>query len=185
VTEGPRLAAAREEASAIRAAFPSALIITGADATRDGFLARAPEATLIHFGGHAVTDPANGDFSALLFSSGSGSASGALYAWEIRKLDLKRTRLVVLAACGTAAASHVRPGTESISDAFLAAGAPAAIATLWDIGDAPGRELMTALYRRLRDGDTPSHALRLAQLAALHAPGAVPADWAGFELVGL
>jgi CHAT domain-containing protein len=184
VSGAPRLGAARDEALAIRRDVPTAEVIVGRSATRDEFLSRAPAATLIHFGGHALHDERNADFSALLFSD-SSTGSGALYAWEIRKLDLKRTRLVVLAACGTAAASHARAGTESISDAFLAAGAPAAIATLWDIGDAPGRELMTALYRRLRDGDSPSHALRLAQIAALHAPGSVPADWAGFELVGL
>jgi len=184
VSGAPRLGAARAEALAIRQDVPAAEVIVGRNATRDEFLSRAPAATLIHFGGHALHDERNADFSALLFSDNSTS-SGALYAWEIRKLDLKRTRLVVLAACGTAAASHARAGTESISDAFLAAGAPAVIATLWDIGDAPGRELMTALYRRLRDGDPPSHALRLAQIAARHAPGSVPADWAGFELVGL
>lgn len=168
--DAPRLLAARREGDAIGRAFAGASVLSGTEATREEFLARAPSATLIHFAGHARNDPRNGDFSALLFSS-----DGRLYAWEIRRLKLAHTRLVVLAACDTG----------PISDAFLAAGAPAAIATLWDIGDAHGRALMTDLYQRLHDGDSPSHALRAAQLAAMHDPGARPADWAGFELVGL
>ena len=166
----PRLFAARREGDLIGRTFSGASILSGDAATREEFVARAPSATVIHFGGHAHSDPHNGDYSALLFSR-----DGKLYAYEIRRLKLPRTRLVVLAACDTGA----------ISDAFLAAGAPAAIATLWDIGDAHGNALMTKMYQRLHDGDSPSHALRTAQLAVLHDPGARPADWAGFELVGL
>jgi hypothetical protein len=169
-SDAPRLLAARREGDAIGRAFAGASVLSGTGATREEFMARAPSATLIHFAGHARSDPQNGEFSALLFSS-----DGRLYAWEIRRLKLAHTRLVVLAACDTG----------PISDAFLAAGAPAAIATLWDIGDAHGRALMTDMYQRLHDGDSPSHALRAAQLAAMHDPGARPADWAGFELVGL
>jgi tetratricopeptide (TPR) repeat protein len=166
----PRLLAARREGDLIGRTFSGASILSGNAATREEFVARAPYAAVIHFAGHTRGDPRNSDYSALLFSS-----DGTLYAWEIRKLKLPRTRLVVLAACDTGA----------ISDAFLAAGAPAAIATLWNIGDAHGQTLMTKMYQRLHDGDSPSHALRAAQLAVLHDPGARPADWAGFELVGL
>jgi CHAT domain-containing protein len=182
--DGPRLVAARREADAISRAFPNAEVITGTAATRAGFVSAAPSATLIHFAGHAVNEPLNADYSALLFSGDGDSDSGTLYAWEIRKLDLRRTRLVVLAACATGTPTAGRSGMASISDAFLAAGARSTVATLWDIGDASGHELMTRMYERLHDGDSPSHALRVAQLAALHAPGAVPADWAGYELVG-
>jgi tetratricopeptide (TPR) repeat protein len=170
----PRLAAAQREGDLVGRTFPGATVISGNDATRDNFLARARFATHIHFAGHARDDALNGDYSALVFSDGRGD-SGLLYAWEVRELDLSRTRLVVLSACGT----------DAISDAFLAAGAPATIATLWNIGDAHGRELMFELYGRLHDGASPSHALRAAQLAVMQDPGSRPADWAGFELVGL
>jgi len=172
--DAPRLASAQREGDLVGRTFPGATVISGNDATRDNFLARARFATHIHFAGHARDDARNGDYSALVFSDGRGD-SGLLYAWEVRELDLSRTRLVVLSACGT----------DAISDAFLAAGAPATIATLWNIGDAHGRELMFELYGRLHDGASPSHALRAAQLAVLHDPGSRPADWAGFELVGL
>lgn len=168
--DAPRLLAARREGDLIGRTFSGTSILSGNTATREEFVAKAPSATMIHFGGHAQSDPNNRDYSALLFSG-----DGKLYAWEIRRLKLARTRLVVLAACDTG----------EISDAFLAAGAPAAVATLWDIGDAHGHVLMTKMYQRLHDGDSPSHALRAAQLAVLHDPGARPADWAGFELVGL
>jgi len=171
----PRLAAAQREGDLVGRTFPGAAVISGNDATRENFLARARFATLIHFAGHARDDARNGDYSALVFSGDGRGDSGLLYAWEVRELDLTRTRLVVLSACGT----------DAISDAFLAAGAPATIATLWNIGDTHGRELMFELYGRLHDGDSPSHALRAAQLAVLHDPGSRPADWAGFELVGL
>ena len=173
--DAPRLIAARREGDLIGRTFAGAAVISGNAATRDDFVARAPFATLIHFAGHARNDARNDDFSALLFSGDGRSGSGALYAWEVRKLHLSHTRLVVLSACGT----------DAISDAFLAAGAAATIATLWDVGDAHSGALMSRMYRRLHDGDSPSHALRAAQLAVLHAPGSRPVDWAGFELVGL
>lgn len=173
--DAPRLIAARREGDLIGRTFAGAAVVSGNAATREDFVAKAPFATLIHFAGHARSDTRNDDYSALLFSGDGRSGSGALYAWEVRKLDLSHTRLVVLSACDT----------DAISDAFLAAGAPATIATLWDIGDGHSRALMSLMYRRLHDGDSPSHALRAAQLAVLHDPGSRPVDWAGFELVGL
>ncbi|HJW95673.1 MAG TPA: CHAT domain-containing protein [Thermoanaerobaculia bacterium] len=166
----PRLLAARREGDLIGRTFSGASILSGSAATREEFVAKAPSATVIHFGGHAENDAHDADSSALLFSG-----EGKLYAWEIRKLKLARTRLVVLAACDSSA----------ISDAFLAAGAPATIATIWAVGDVHSNALMTKLYQQLHDGDSPSHALRAAQLAVLHDPGARPVDWAGFELAGL
>jgi tetratricopeptide (TPR) repeat protein len=173
--DAPRLVSARREGEMIASRFPGASVISGISATRSDFVAKAQLATFIHFAGHARNDTRDRAFSALIFSGDGQSGSGALYAWEIRKLDLSRARLVVLAACRTFA----------ISDAFLAAGAPATIATLWDIGDDHGRTLMSKMYQRLHDGDPPSRALRTAQLAVMQDPGSRPADWAGFELVGL
>jgi len=173
--DAPRLISARREGEMIATTFPGASVISGISATRNDFLSRAQSATLIHFAGHARNDTRDRAFSALIFSGDGQSGSGALYAWEIRKLNLSRARLVVLAACGT----------DAISDAFLAAGAPATIATLWDIGDDHGRTLMSKMYQRLHDGDPPSRALRTAQLVVMQDPGSRPADWAGYELVGL
>jgi tetratricopeptide (TPR) repeat protein len=173
--DAPRLISARREGEMIATTFPGASVISGISATRNDFLSRAQSATLIHFAGHARNDTRDRAFSALIFSGDGQSGSGALYAWEIRKLNLSHARLVVLAACGT----------DAISDAFLAAGAPATIATLWDIGDDHGRTLMSKMYQRLHDGDPPSRALRTAQLAVMQDPGSRPADWAGYELVGL
>jgi CHAT domain-containing protein len=173
--DAPRLISARREGEMIAARYPGASVISGVSATRDDFVSKAQSATLIHFAGHSRNDTRDHAFSALIFSGDGRSGSGALYAWEVRKLDLSRTRLVVLAACGT----------DAISEAFLAAGAPATIATLWDIGDDHGRTLMSKMYQRLHDGDSPSRALRTAQLAVMQDPGSRPADWAGYELVGL
>jgi CHAT domain-containing protein len=82
------------------------------------------------------------------------------------------------------------PGSEgatSLARAFLAAGVPTVIASLWDVGDRPTATLSDAFHRNLLAGDDPEEALRKAQLAMLHGgdeAGRSPAAWGAFEVFG-
>lgn len=183
-----RLTAAGKEAAAIARSLPGATLLTGTHADRARFLALAPSATLIHFAGHAIVDRTSPLRSRLLFASGgAGGGPSALYAREIYGLSLSQTRLAVLAACETA--GHPEAASEgivSLARAFLAAGTPAVIASLWKVEDAATAELFRAFYQRIGDGADPAEALREAQIIMLRraAPGHAAASWGAFELLG-
>jgi CHAT domain-containing protein len=66
-----------------------------------------------------------------------------------------------------------------LSRAWIAAGAPSVVVSLWSIPDEPTRDLMVELYRRLaRGGSGGSFARRHAR-----DPRAV-VNWAAFVLLG-
>jgi CHAT domain-containing protein len=178
-TSEPRLLASREEAAQIAAMYNGALI-AGGEATRARFIAAAPEASLIHYSGHANSD-ATTSFGALLLTSGLLSSA------DIARLPLARHPLVLLAACGTFRGDpmHVA-GMSSIARAFLRAGARGVVGTLWEVDDDLAAALFGRLHQFLRTGAPPARALREAQLAMLNSSDPrlrQPAAWAPVELL--
>jgi CHAT domain-containing protein/tetratricopeptide (TPR) repeat protein len=186
--ELPELPAAELEAASIAALYPRALLLTRGEATRRRFVDEAGGAPLIHFAGHAIEDVSLPFRSQLLFAEDRGQGSdGSLRADDISRLDLHRTRLVVLAACSTASGpTRHGEGTNSLARAFLAAGARAVVGGLWDVSDASAVDLFVAFHRQLLAGESPRQALRQAQVHLLRGPPrtARPFDWSAFELIG-
>jgi CHAT domain-containing protein len=88
----------------------------------------------------------------------------------LRVNDIYNTRLsaelVVLSACQTGLGKEVRgEGLMGLTRAFLYAGAPRVVVSLWNVNDRATAGLMSSLYRgMLRDGKRPPAALREAQL---------------------
>jgi CHAT domain-containing protein len=103
------------------------------------------------------------------------------------ELDLGRASLVVLSACESALGE--RTGGDEIvglTRAFLYAGAPAVVASLWSVDDEATAEFMTELYGRLLRGEPAADALRGTQVSFLRrADYAAPFYWAAFTLTGL
>ncbi len=182
------LAAAAREAERIAALDPAhSLLRQGKSADKAGFLALAPDFERIHVAAHALVDGRNPLLSALVLAPGAPGDSGALYAREIYQMRLPRTRLVVLAACDTGNA--YLPGSEgatTLGRAFLAAGVPTVVASLWDVDDRATAQLLFRFHRELQSGADPASALRLAQIATIHDSQAarLPADWGAFEVFG-
>jgi len=111
---------------------------------------------------------------------------GFLRADDIYNMRL-RADLVVLSACRTALGKEIRgEGLVGLTRAFMYAGAPRIIASLWRIPDSATAELMMRFYRGLlRDNLAPAAALRRAQLElANHPRYRDPYYWAGFVLEG-
>lgn len=181
------LTSAGREAGELSRAIPGSVLLSGAGATPDVFLGLAPRADLVHFAGHALADPVDPLRSLLLFASPGKPDPGALYAWQIYGLDLTGTRLVVLAACGTAdPAVGADEGVTSLARSFLAAGVPRVVATLWPVKDDRASRLFEAFYRDPQAVADPAGALRAAQISLLEASGdgrLAPWEWGAFEVV--
>ncbi len=170
------------------AALTGSLLLLGEAAHKSAFLKQAREAEWIHFSGHALVDAQNTLLSKLVFAPGPDGDPGILTAWEIYPLSLSKTRLVVLAACETG--NQYVPGSEgvtSLARAFLAAGVPTVVASLWSVADRPTADLFDVFHRHLWNGATAVDALRQAQLGMIRGgnPGnRSPRAWAAFEVIG-
>lgn len=181
---GRRLYVSRREAIEL-ASFYDATPLVGPDATIDRFLKESPKSALIQYVGHAHSDDATGGFLPLAPVHGN---DGRLDAGVISRLPLRRTDLVVLSACATMRGDVSRiEGMPSLSRAFLTAGAPAVIGTLWEVDERPTAELLHRLHQHLHDNMPASRALRETQLEMLNDGNRElqhPAAWAAAEFLG-
>jgi CHAT domain-containing protein len=180
----PRLVASREEAARI-ASLQRATLLEGTAATRAAFLEKAKGSALIHYAGHADSDPAEA-YGALLLAR-EGSDSGVLGSGEIARLALTKHPLVVLAACGTFRGKTHVGGMSSLARSFLVAGARGVVGTLWEVDDDVSGPLFFRFHEHLRAGASPAQALRAAQTEMIHAPDARlrhPATWSSIEYLG-
>jgi CHAT domain-containing protein len=137
---------------------------------------------LIHFATHGELNEKDPLSSAVLLVPGGGE-DGRLEVREVFGLDLQ-ARLVVLSACETGLGKLSR-GDElvGLQRAFLYAGTPAVVTTLWKVDDRASYELVRAFYQRL-DSAGPLEALRQAQLETQRLfPH--PFSWAAFGLTGV
>jgi CHAT domain-containing protein len=176
------LPSAANEAKTIGRMYPKSFVLLGVDATRDAFVRRLGQYNVVHFAGHA-----NGgsEANALLFAGPSDSSR--LAAGEIAELRLPGTQLVVLAACGTMfeVSRHVE-WTATLAHAFLAAGVPAVVGTLWPIEDSASAELFDHFHVAFATRHDPAEALRSAQLRMISDANPRfrhPSSWAGAQLI--
>lgn len=158
----------------------------GAEATESRVFALAGTVDLLHLAAHGIYEPRNPSFSRIALSPTDG-ADGNLEVHEIvGRLDLSGVNLVVLSACDTAR-GEISRGDEitSLTRAFLLAGSPGVVSTLWRIDDDAATLLMTDLYQRLLCGASVAEALRDAQLQLRRNPRYEdPRFWGAFALSG-
>src|SRR6185436_2148025 len=115
---------------------------------------------------------------------------GRMDVHEILELKLN-AKLVTLSACDTALGTgyfaDVPAGDDlvGLTRAFLFAGAPSVLASLWEVNDRSAGVLMHSFYGRLGHTDKAT-ALAEAQrgLRARRGPYAHPYYWGSFVLVG-
>jgi CHAT domain-containing protein len=168
----PPLSAARAEARAIARLQPHATQrLVGLQATESAVRAAIGGVAVAHFATHAVVSASDplGSYLLLAPDPGRGLASsrdGRLTAVEITELSL-RADLVVLGACRSARGRVSSDGIAGLTRAFMAAGAPTVVATLWDVSDQATARVMTRFYAAYLAGLSTDRALRSAQLALL------------------
>jgi CHAT domain-containing protein len=107
-----------------------------------------------------------------------------LTASEIRDLSFPRTELVYLGACQSGVGAVSTEGVQSLARAFLAAGVPRVVSSLWDVDDADATRFSLRFYEALLRGKSAEEALRDAQLAALADKVSSLRHWAGFQVSG-
>ncbi len=172
---------AEREARMVGQEEKGATVFVRADATEAQAKKLLPAVGIIHFATHgdlSETDPLS---SAVLLVPGGGE-DGRLEVREVFGLDL-HAKLVVLSACETGLGKLSR-GDEvvGLQRAFLYAGTPAVVTTLWKVDDKATYDLIRAFYTRLERAG-PVEALRQAQLETI-AAYPHPFQWAAFNLTG-
>jgi CHAT domain-containing protein len=180
---GPALALpwAEREARMVGQHERQSTVLVGADATEAQVKTLLATVGLVHLATHGELSESDPLSSAILLVPGGGE-DGRLEVREVFGLDL-HARLVVLSACETGLGQLSR-GDElvGLQRAFLYAGTPAVVTTLWKVDDRASFELIRAFYDRL-DAGGPVVALRQAQLETQRAfPH--PFAWAAFGLTG-
>jgi CHAT domain-containing protein/Tfp pilus assembly protein PilF len=176
---------AEEEAISIASQLGTRAL-TGPDATKAAILPQLAQKRFIHLATHGIFDDLNNSRSlGAIALAPSGADDGLLTAEEIAGLELN-AELAVLSACNTGQGRVAAEGVIGLSRAFITAGTPSVIVSLWAIPDAPTAFLMTQFYTGFvqpGSGLNKAQALRRAMLQTMKAHPK-PQDWAAFVLLG-
>lgn len=157
----------------------------GPEARESRLRQSAGKIDLLHIAAHSRYVPSDPFWSRLELAPGDGD-DGRLVMHEIFNLDLSGTNLVVLSACETALGQRdLGDDLQGLKRAFLYAGSPSVVTSLWRIDDAASAVLMERFYTHLQGGRTLAEALRRAQLDVLSEERwREPYFWAAFVLTG-
>jgi CHAT domain-containing protein/tetratricopeptide (TPR) repeat protein len=164
----------------------SSRVYIGDQALEATFKREAPACDILHVATHGVTYDGAPMFSSLVLNaSPHDEEDGVLEAREIATLTL-HAGVAVLSACETGKAAWVSgEGVIGLSWAFLAAGCPTTVVSLWKAQSAATAVLMVEFHRQLAGGASSSEALRRAQLALRRDRRyRNPFYWAPFVVIG-
>jgi CHAT domain-containing protein/Tfp pilus assembly protein PilF len=191
----PDLSSAAKEAKNVVANYPSSVSLVNEQARKRDVLREIQKASVIHLASHFISSDSSPLRSRLLLMNEpgrdpvSGVPDGVLESSEIYKARLPAAKLVVLSACQTGIERYYRgEGAISLARAFIAAGAPLVVASLWAVDSDSTTELMMNFHRnRKQVVPSSAEALRRAQLAMLTGADTRyrhPYYWASFNLIG-
>ena len=161
------LPAAEEEVRELSTLFKKRLVLTGKDATKTSVKGESPKYDLLHFSTHGEMIESDPLRSNLRFAR-SADDDGKLTVNEIFDMEV-RANLVTLSACETALVKGEEgdfprgDDLVGLSRAFIHAGAPSVVASLWKVSDDSTVALMRAFYRNLGNM-TKAEALQKAQI---------------------
>lgn len=196
-----RLTHVLAEASRVRSRLPCAVVLTEPDnitgmadlpenvPTKASVIARLPDSHIAHFACHGAIDPANPSDSMLLLHDHNTSP---LTVASLTPVKLNRAQLAYLSACHTAFTSppHLVDEAIHLTSAFLLAGFPRVVGTLWAINDAHALEIADAFYGDLAtasegiDTKQAAQALHRAIRALRDEQPATPYLWAAYMHAG-
>ncbi|MGD1000624.1 MAG: CHAT domain-containing protein [Candidatus Brocadiia bacterium] len=183
VEAGSVLKFAEVEAESVGKLFPQSVLLRGAEASKSAFVKLSPGYDVLHLACHGVMDQTEPMLSNLRLA-GDNENNGVLTVREIFDLNLD-AGLVTLSACNTGTGEVTGSGFEfmGMTRAFLYAGTPSVLASLWCVDDRATAELMELFYKNLLAGLTKSEALQKAQLTMMK-KYENPYYWGAFVLYG-
>src|SRR5215813_4009683 len=157
------------EAEEVKNVYPDSTVYVKREATEEKSKSLSPSYDILHFATHAQLNEDDPLSSAVLLAKG-GKEDGRLEVREIFGMDLK-ANLVVLSGCDTAL-GKLSTGDElvGLTRAFIYAGTPSVVASLWSVDDSSTAQLMASFYRNLKTMSK-AEALRQAQLELIRGEG--------------
>jgi CHAT domain-containing protein/tetratricopeptide (TPR) repeat protein len=178
----PVLEHADQEVKSIARLFAAAPLTTR-QATKSSLFSRAGRYSLLHIAAHAELNPLRPLFSRIYLAPGK-TDNGSVYVYEIYGLNLRKANLVVLSACDTSLGVQSRgDDIVGLNRAFIYAGTPTVIASLWRVDDESTSMLMKSFYTHLKEGLGKAAALQAAQ-NEISKSYPNPYYWAAFVLTG-
>ncbi|MET8043454.1 CHAT domain-containing tetratricopeptide repeat protein [Micromonospora sp. NPDC005215] len=150
---GPGTNRGAAEVQAIGRVYPTATILTGADATPAATLGALDGSDLAHLAAHGSHQAENALFSTLELSG------GPLLGYDVLRLRVAPS-MVVLSSCDLGLAD-VRPGDETfgMSTALLAAGTATVVASVGRVSDEVAMTVMVGFHEAVAAGRAPAAAL--------------------------
>ena len=170
------------------ASLTNGRIFRGKDATEKNFKRFAGGYDLIHLAMHTIIDNQNPMYSKLVFTANQDTTEdGLLNTYEVYNMQLK-AKMAVLSSCNSGKGRLQKgEGIMSMARAFLYAGCPSIVMSLWEVEDKSGIKLMTDFYRNLQKGDNKIHSLAVAKEDFINSADmltAHPYFWSGYEVIG-
>ena len=190
VTDLGPLPSAELEAREVSKFFENKLVLLGTGATKRMVVMQAPRYDLLLFSTHGEMIESDPLRSNLRFTPSQGD-DGKLTVNEIFDMEVK-ANLVTLSACETGlergVAGDLPRGDDlvGLSRAFIHAGAPSVVGSLWQVSDDSTAAMMSSFFRHLKTMSK-AEALRQSQLELALPRAAIyshPFLWAPFILVG-
>ncbi|HVG92979.1 MAG TPA: CHAT domain-containing protein [Planctomycetota bacterium] len=179
---------ARLPSSGVEARAVGDVVLLGKEATEGGLrtaLLGRPRWRAVHLACHGLLDADRPLLSSLALAPGGGD-DGLLVGHEILRMTVPAD-LVVLSGCDTGLGKTFRgEGVLGLSRAFLLAGAPRVLVSLWKVDDEATRAFMETFYASWKSGRPLPDALREARERVRSDPRwSHPRHWASFVLWGL
>ena len=145
----------------IRPYFSNTSFLVKEDASKMSFLKSLPSYTTVQIYSHADADSSGKE--PVLYLNDS-----AIYINEIQTIDDFQTQMIVLSACNTGVGKNAKgEGIFSLARAFMSAGIPSTVTTLWQVDNKATYKLTEAFYKYLNQGLPKDIALQKAKLEFL------------------
>jgi CHAT domain-containing protein len=192
-----------EELERIQSFYSDRRILSSGQATESALVNQIGNYEIVHLATHALSDKQSSLLSAIVLADednrpageageqnpGKVAFDGALRAHEIYRLKPERTRLVLLSSCNSGLGDQTRnEAMGGLAQAFLAAGVPTVIASLWEVDDESTAALMEKLHATHRMKNLAfGQSLRQAQISYLQSAPMRrrhPYFWASFIVTG-
>jgi len=180
---------AEREAVEVGKYYKSRVVLPENLATKAAVKSHIESSDVIHLALHSKVDNEVPLRSQLLLAETGGISDSVFYAYEIYNLKLSQTRLVVLSSCQSGAGRYYGgEGVSSLARAFISAGVPLVVASLWPVESRATDMLMVSLHsHRTQERISTVEALRKAQQEMVYGPAQYlrrPYYWAAFTVTG-